>query len=86
MRFFEPSKVGDGRVAWVVMGEEKGELKGHEHHQGALWLAKQETRKAVQDKYFKGVKVHLEPMRGSPGQAGDYCKKEGMFNEGSCLS
>lgn len=65
-------------VTYIVFGYETGE-NGTPHLQGYVVFA---TKKRLNEaKAQLGERVHLEPKRGTPVQAADYCKKDGIFFE-----
>lgn len=67
------------KTDYIVWGEEIG-AQGTRHYQGFMWL-KAPARLTAVKKFFRRS-PHLEPMRGSPMQASDYCKKDrGIINE-----
>jgi hypothetical protein len=68
----------DERVDYVVFGREKGE-KGTPHLQGYIAYAKKASFGKVKEDL--GSASHLEPARGSPKQASEYCKKDQDFEE-----
>lgn len=73
----------DLKVPYIVVGREEGSL-GTEHLQGYM-----EAHKALRFNAAKamiGARAHLEPRRGTPQQAADYCKKDGDFEERGTLS
>jgi len=65
--------------AYLVYGKERGE-QGTPHLQGYVAFEKK-LRRTSAKKLFKTNGVHLEPMRGTPDQAAEYCKKDGDFTE-----
>lgn len=68
----------DPVVKYAICGLEVG-LSGNLHIQGYVELKDGKTFKAMKD--WIGDEVHLEPRRGTPKQASDYCKKDGDFLE-----
>lgn len=62
---------------YIVFGEEKGE-SGTPHIQGYCELKAQTSFEVIKKKL---PKAHIEPRKGSPQQAADYCKKDGKFKE-----
>jgi len=70
---------------YLVYGKETCPTTGKQHWQGFVQLKKATTRSATKSKFFSDG-CHLEPMRGTPEQAANYCKKEGDFQEFGELS
>jgi hypothetical protein len=69
-------------IKYLVFGKEKGET-GTPHLQGFISFEKKTTFKTA--KLVISERAHLEPAKGSPAQASDYCKKDGEFEEfGTC--
>lgn len=64
---------------YLVYGKETGSQKETPHLQGYIAFSKRRTLSSV--KKCLGGKAHLEPMRGTPKQASDYCKKDDDFSE-----
>lgn len=65
-------------VTYGVYGRETGE-NNTPHLQGYfIWS---ETQTFARTKQLVGDRYHLEPSRGSPAQASDYCKKDGDYEE-----
>lgn len=60
-------------IRFLVIGRETGE-SGTEHFQGYIEMIK--TVSMVAMKLILGVRVHLEPRRGTAEQARDYCCKD----------
>ena len=65
------------RVRYFVLGKEVGE-SGTPHLQGYIYFESQRTLTAVHSDI---PRAHLEPARGTPQQASEYCKKDGDFEE-----
>jgi len=72
------------KCKYIVIGLEKGE-SGTPHFQGYLEL-KRKLRFAQAKTLFLPLVPHLEARRGTPQQAADYCKKEGVFVEAGELT
>ena len=64
---------------YIIFGKERGERTETEHLQGFISFTKRKSLGPT--KTFLGGKAHLEPARGTPAQAAEYCKKEGDFEE-----
>lgn len=69
-------------VKYSVYGFEVGE-SGTPHIQGYIEFANPRVFNGV--KKLLGSSYHIEPRKGSPKQASDYCKKEGNFTEKGTL-
>lgn len=69
---------------YLVIGEEVGEEKKTPHLQAYAELERA-MRLSTVSRLLAG-RAHLEPRRGTPDQAADYCKKEGKFTEFGTLS
>lgn len=65
-------------VSYLVFGYETGE-SGTPHLQGYIIFAK--VKRFNEAKGFLPDRTHLEAKRGSPSQASEYCKKDGLFKE-----
>lgn len=66
----------DNPVTYVIYGRETGE-NGTPHLQGYLELS---TKKRLSSlKSIIGTRYHFEKRRGTPEQAIEYCKKDGVF-------
>lgn len=65
-------------LQYLVFGREQGE-SGTPHLQGFVSFSKRKTLSRV--KSYISSRAHLEPAKGSPKQASDYCKKDGEFEE-----
>lgn len=72
---------------YVVIGDEIGE-EGTPHFQGYLELKRKKRFQQVKQMFLdlsidqnNQFKPHLEPRRGTPLQASDYCKEDGNFVE-----
>lgn len=70
------------KVRYLVLGKEVGD-SGTPHIQG--YIAFQQRRKFDVVKKLLPARVHLEPTRGTPEQAANYCKKDGSFWERGAL-
>lgn len=66
------------QVKWAVLGSETGE-SGTPHIQGCIVFKNAKSFNAA--KKSISIRCHLEEMRGSFQEAGDYCKKDGDFVE-----
>lgn len=70
----------DSKCRYGIVGKEVGEDKKTPHLQGYV-----ELRKRTRFTTVRGVdcfrRAHIEPRRGTPTQASEYCKKEGNFYE-----
>ena len=64
----------------MVMGEEVGEREQTPHLQGFVQLTKK-RRLTTLKRLFGVMELHLEPMRGTPKEASDYCKKDNQWTE-----
>ena len=71
----------DPGVSWLLFGRERG-VGGTPHLQGAISFVNARSSNAVR-KFLGvgGVFPWVAYMRGTPTQAGAYCKKEGSFDE-----
>lgn len=69
-------------AVYLIMGKELGE-SGTPHIQGFITYPKRRTLRRVKEQL--GNRVHLEPARGTPSQAAEYCKKEGDYWEAGTL-
>jgi hypothetical protein len=68
----------DSTIEYLILGKEVGE-EGTPHIQGfCSFRVKQSLRAA---KGFLGLRCHLEPAKGKPSQAAEYCRKDGDFVE-----
>lgn len=65
-------------VTYIVWGSETGE-SGTVHLQGFVYFKNKRSFKATKEAI--GTRCHLEKTKGTPGEAADYCKKEGLFEE-----
>lgn len=69
----------DVRCKYIVCGNEVGE-SGTPHLQGYMYFVNPRSMSGL--KRIPGLaRSHLEPSRGSPKQASDYCKKDGDWWE-----
>lgn len=71
------------KVSYLITGEEKGE-SGTPHIQGYVEFA---TKRGLG--FVKGVigtRAHVEARKGTPRQAADYCRKDGIFVESGIIS
>lgn len=64
-------------VKYQVYGEEVGQ-EGTPHFQGFTWFVHPVRFHLINDVL---TRAHIEPSRGSPAQAADYCKKDGKWKE-----
>lgn len=64
-------------VDYAVIGEETGD-EGTLHFQGFAVFKRTYTLNALKKLL---PRAHWEPMKGTPQQAADYCKKDGKINE-----
>ena len=81
-------KYGDGKdwnkidysiVKYMIVGDETGKGETHyRHYQGFVRFTKTMRMCAVKD-WLGEPAVHLEPQKGTPEQASDYCKKDGAI-------
>lgn len=65
-------------TSYLVYGYETGE-SGTPHLQG--YICFESTKRFAQVKSILPDGAHIEVKRGSPKQAADYCKKDGIFQE-----
>lgn len=65
-------------VTYLVYGYETAET-GTPHLQGYVCFST--VKRATAVKTAIGARAHVEVKRGSPKEASDYCKKEGLFKE-----
>lgn len=66
-----------GKMEYLICGNEVG-ANGTPHVQGYMILKKQGRMSAVKKLV---PRAHIEPAKGAPHQAADYCKKDGDFQE-----
>lgn len=70
----------DSTIQYLIYQVERGDQEGTRHFQGFLIL---KTRKRLNWlKQNINQRAHWEPMRGSPKQARDYCRKEDTRESG----
>lgn len=69
------------RTRYLVVGRETGE-NGTPHIQGYVYFHNQTVFSTVK-KWIS--RAHIEPARGTPQEASDYCKKDGDFHEHGTL-
>lgn len=65
------------KTNYIVWGYENAPSTGTPHLQGFVSFANPRTCAAV----AKAIGGHIEPARGTPEEAANYCKKEGIFFE-----
>lgn len=65
-------------VTYIIIGDEVG-ASGTHHHQGYVYFNNKISFKQAQKLLPEGC--HIEPARGTPKQASDYCKKEKILYE-----
>ena len=70
------------KATYMVLGKEVGDA-GTPHIQGYICFAIRKKFEVV--KKLLSPRVHLEPAQGTPQQASDYCKKDGVFWERGTL-
>lgn len=70
----------NSRLAYIIVGHEVGE-QGTPHLQIYFQLEKQTKLTTIKNWGGPWARMHLEPARGKPEQAADYCKKENNFFE-----
>lgn len=70
-----PIQEGSPFCSYMIYQQEICPKNGRRHIQGYIELKRQMTMKAIQEKIFGGVKVHIERRKGTQQQALDYCKK-----------
>jgi len=63
---------------YYVCGRETGSDRGTPHYQGYVYFQHAVTLQRVKQLL---PRAHIEPQRGSNGQAIEYCKKDGEFDE-----
>lgn len=63
-------------VEYIIFGKEKAPTTGTPHLQGYVYFP---TPRVMPKKLIP--RAHLEPQRGTPNQASDYCEKDGDFYE-----
>lgn len=70
------------QCSYLVFGSEvggDGHPEDYEHFQCFMQLKKRTRFSTLQRGLLKGI--HLEPRKGTPDQARDYCQKDGIFQE-----
>jgi len=72
-------RIPDLRIRYIVFGYETAPTTGTPHLQGYISFDRTVRRNVVGP--ILGNRAHIEPMRGTPQQASDYCKKDGDFEE-----
>lgn len=65
-------------IKYIVWGEEKGEEETP-HLQGYVAFSSRKTLKSC--KRLISERAHVEITKGTPKQAADYCKKDGLWKE-----
>lgn len=70
----EEAKVQTIDAVYHIYGREHGK-SGTPHLQGFVYFATLKSRSQVAA--YLGGRAHLEPLRGTPSQAADYCRKDG---------
>lgn len=66
-------------LTYIVFGYETAPTTGIQHLQGYVIFPR--IKRLSEAKALLGQRLHLEPKRGTPRQASDYCKKDGLFFE-----
>ena len=77
----DASGLADGLYDYIVCGRETGK-DGTPHIQGFIVMKKIQRLTAMKKILPRS---HLEPMRGTPKEASDYCKKDGDYLEEGTL-
>lgn len=69
------------KTKYIILGNETAPTTGTKHIQGFFMLTNPTTINAIKSKL---IKTHIEPIKGTPKQAADYCRKEGdiLYEEG----
>jgi len=71
-------------VTYLVLGYEVGQ-GGLQHLQGYIEFSSKRRMLGVKE-VLGWPAAHLEAAKGSPGQASEYCKKDGVFSECGAIS
>lgn len=68
-----------GQVSYLVYGYEKAPTTGTRHLQG--YVVFKTIKRMCEAKALVSARAHLEAKRGTPKEASEYCKKEGLYQE-----
>lgn len=71
------------KFSYIIFGKEIGE-QGTPHLQGYLESVSRIRRTALSS--LLGTRFHLERRKGTPAQAADYCRKDGLVTECGTIS